>query len=164
MFRVTAASVDEYFAFDAVREADLRAVDAIIRSAAPSLNRWFVGGTPAGEPGMAMSMIGYGQFHYTVKSSTVRVAWPVVGLALQKSYFSVYISAVDITARDGDRPFTTTYPHSIGSVNISPTGALRFARAADVDSHKFSTMIATLDAGLTAGSLVLRHGRSAKTV
>ena len=74
LFTVIAGSVDEYFGFDPDRETELRALDALIRAAAPSLARWFVPGTAAGEPGMTMTMIGYGQFEYTVKSSAARRA------------------------------------------------------------------------------------------
>ncbi len=31
---------------------------------------------------MTMTMIGYGRFQYTVRSSPVPVAWPILGLAL----------------------------------------------------------------------------------
>jgi len=79
LFKVMAGSVEEYFRFDPNREDDLRAVDALIRAAAPSLARWFVPGTPAGEPGMTMTMIGYGLFEYTVKSSATPIRWPVLG-------------------------------------------------------------------------------------
>jgi len=37
-----------------------------------------------------MTIIGYGQFEYTVKSSTATVRWPVLGLALQKNHISFY--------------------------------------------------------------------------
>jgi 3'-phosphoadenosine 5'-phosphosulfate (PAPS) 3'-phosphatase len=45
MFTVNAASVDEYLRFDPARERDMRALDALIRAAAPTLSRWFVPGT-----------------------------------------------------------------------------------------------------------------------
>ncbi|WP_433654051.1 hypothetical protein ACQPW1_25630 [Nocardia sp. CA-128927] len=67
MFRVAAASVDEYFAFDPAREVDLRRTDELIRAAAPTLTRWFVPGTADGKPGMAMTVIGYGTFEYAVR-------------------------------------------------------------------------------------------------
>jgi hypothetical protein len=79
MFKVNARSLEEYFRFDPAREKDLRALDELIRGAAPSLERWFVTGTPAGQPGMTMTMIGYGQYQYTVKDSGVRFTWPVLG-------------------------------------------------------------------------------------
>jgi hypothetical protein len=85
MFKVHAASVEEYFRFDPVREPALRELDAVIRSAAPALSRWFVPGTPPGQPGMTMTLIGYGQYQYTVKNSPALVSWPILGIALQKT-------------------------------------------------------------------------------
>src|ERR1700742_2128386 len=64
MFQVSAASVEEYFRFDPAREDALRELDAVIRGTAPGLSRWFVPGTPLGQPGMTMTMIGYGQYTY----------------------------------------------------------------------------------------------------
>ena len=93
MFKVDAGSVEEYLRFDPGREADLRTLDGLIRGAAPGLARCFVPGTPDGQPGMTMTLIGYGQFQYSVKSSPVPVTWPVLGLALQKNYISLYNSA-----------------------------------------------------------------------
>ena len=85
MFRVTATSAEDYFTYDRRREADPRKIDATIRAMAPTLRRWFVPGAREGKPGMRMTMIGYGHFFYTVKTSPDLVRWPVVGLALQKN-------------------------------------------------------------------------------
>lgn len=40
---------------------------------------------------MRFKMIGYGKSHYRANSGQ-QVEWPVVGVALQKSYISVYLS------------------------------------------------------------------------
>ena len=40
---------------------------------------------------MRMKMIGYGKFHYAVKSRKT-IEWPIIGVALQKSYISVYVA------------------------------------------------------------------------
>lgn len=45
VFNVMAGSVEEYFRFDPSREHERRAVDPLIRAAAPTLARWFVPGT-----------------------------------------------------------------------------------------------------------------------
>jgi hypothetical protein len=66
MFKVRAASLEEYFRSDPAREDALRELDAVIRAAAPALSRWFVPGTPPGQPGTTMTMIGCGQYWYTV--------------------------------------------------------------------------------------------------
>src|ERR1700759_666695 len=99
MFRVTAASVEEYFAFDPARESDLRAVDEAIRAAAPTLTRWFVQGTPEGKPGMRMTMIGYGDFMYTVKSSPEPIRWPVVGWGCKRIISPCTVRRVTANAR-----------------------------------------------------------------
>ncbi|GAA1686670.1 DUF1801 domain-containing protein [Fodinicola feengrottensis] len=92
MFKVAVGTVEDYLGFDPDREKDLRATDALIRAAAPDLGRHFVAGTASGRPGMSMTMIGYGQFHYTVKASPEPIDWPIVGLALQKNYLSLYLA------------------------------------------------------------------------
>ncbi len=76
MFKVTAGSVEEFFRFDPAREQDLRAVDTLIRAAAPSLPRWFFPGTRPGQPGMTITMIGYGPPTQGLTMRTERAASP----------------------------------------------------------------------------------------
>ncbi|MFI6045006.1 hypothetical protein ACIA8C_25480 [Nocardia sp. NPDC051321] len=159
MFRVAATSVEEYFAFDPARETELRRTDELIRAAAPALSRWFVAGTAAGKPGMAMTMIGYGRFEYAVRGSADTVSWPIVGLALQKNHLSLYLSA-----ELDEQPFARHYPDRLGKVDVSATGAVRFARAADLDSAGFSAMLADLVRGLRSATVLVRYGRSTTTV
>ena len=101
MFRVDVDSLEAYFAFDPKREGDLRRLDALISKAAPSLKRHFHKGTPAGEPGMCFKMIGYGKSFYHATTGE-KVEWPVVGVALQKNYISVYFGYE--ARRSRDRP------------------------------------------------------------
>lgn len=159
MFRVTAASVDEYFTFDPAREPQLRRTDELIRAAAPTLTRWFVAGTAAGKPGMAMTMIGYGRFEYAVRGSADTVSWPILGLALQKNHLSLYISA-----ELDQQPFARHYPDRLGKVDISATGAVRFASTADLDSTGFAAMLADLERGLKSATVRVRYGRGTTTV
>jgi hypothetical protein len=91
MFRVDVDSLKDYLDFDVKRRTDLRKLDTLIRRSAPGLKRYFHSGTPAGEPGMRFKMIGYGKFQY-VAGNGQYVDWPVVGVALQKNYISVYLS------------------------------------------------------------------------
>lgn len=157
MFRVTAVSVEEYFTFDPARESDLRAVDEAIRAAAPTLTRWFVSGTPEGKPGMRMTLIGYGDFLYAVKASPEPVRWPIIGLALQKNYLSLYCSA-----RDGERPFVLDYANRIGKVDVSDKGVIRFKSVEHLNLDGLRAMISDLETGLQTGQLNLRYGRTAK--
>ena len=68
MFRVTADTLQAYLDFDPERRRDLTELHKLVVSAAPALKRYFHQGTPAGEAGMRMKMIGYGKFRYAVKS------------------------------------------------------------------------------------------------
>lgn len=58
---------------------------------------------------MTMTIIGYGRFEYIVKSSTILVSWPILGLALQKNYIGLYSSV----SGDG-RPFAVGYTGAWG--------------------------------------------------
>src|SRR5690242_21579417 len=94
MFQVLADSVESYLSFDPARRKDLKKLDALIREAAPHLRRHFHKGTPAGEAGMRMKMLGYGKLHYTIQSGK-STSWPVIGVALQRHYISVYVSVTE---------------------------------------------------------------------
>lgn len=151
MFKVRAASVEEYFRFDPAREDALRELDAVIRAAAPALSRWFVPGTPPGQPGMTMTMIGYGRYQYTVKSSPAPVTWPVLGIALQKNYLSFYSSAYG----DGT-PFTCAYAGKLGRARVSAKGVVTFAGIGDISLQALAEMVTAIAAGLESGRLVAR--------
>src|SRR5262245_36996945 len=88
MFKVEADSLDAYLKFDPQRRVELEKLDALLRRSAPKLKRHFHSGTPAGEAGMRMKMIGYGRFRYASRSGGM-VDWPVIGVALQKNYISL---------------------------------------------------------------------------
>jgi hypothetical protein len=94
MFQVLADSLESYLRFDAVRRKDLEKLGSLIREAAPHLRRYFHKGTPAGEAGMRMKMIGYGKFNYAIQSGK-STSWPVIGVALQRHYISVYVSVTE---------------------------------------------------------------------
>lgn len=140
MFRVTADSLEAYLAFDPDRTAELEKLNVLMRKAAPGLKRHFHAGTPAGEAGMRMTMIGYGQFRYAVKSGKVAL-WPVIGVALQKNYISVYVAVT----RDG-KPLVPFYAGKLGEMRMggnnfsfetfddlkAPAVAALFAEAASI--------------------------------
>jgi hypothetical protein len=91
MHKVQAKTLDEYFNADPVRKSDLEALDILIRDTASKLERWFYVGASDGKPGMRMSLIGYGAFQYEMKSGQ-RVEWPIICVALQKNYMTLYTS------------------------------------------------------------------------
>jgi hypothetical protein len=108
MFQVDVDSLQAYLDFDPRRKADLQKLNGLMRKAAPDLKRHFHAGTPAGEAGMRMKMIGYGKFRYAIKSGKT-TPWPVIGVALQKNYISVYVTVT----KDGV-PIVSTYAGRLG--------------------------------------------------
>jgi hypothetical protein len=102
MFKVQANTLDEYFNADPTRKDDLQAFDELIRETVPSLGRWFYAGAQDGKAGMRMNLIGYGAFQYEMTSGE-RVEWPIIGLALQKNYMTLYTSVIKGGARIMDQ-------------------------------------------------------------
>jgi hypothetical protein len=125
VFRVDVDSLQSYFDFDPNRRIDLRKLDKLVRESAPALKRHFHRGTPPGEPGMRFKMIGYGRFHYRTRSGQ-SVEWPVVGVALQKNYISVYLSA----AKNGV-PLVQSYSGKLGEIR-SGRNNFSFEKYADL--------------------------------
>jgi hypothetical protein len=126
MFRVDVNTLEAYFAFDPKRVADFRRLDALISKAAPSLKPHFHKGTPAGEPGMRFKMIGYGKSFYHATTGE-KAEWPVVGVALQKNYISVYFA---ITKRGA--AVTDPYAGRLGELRMGRNN-FSFERFDDLD-------------------------------
>lgn len=87
MFKVEVDTVEAYLAFNPARRGDLEGVCHLIQTCT-ELPQHFHAGTPAGQPGMRFKMIGYGRV-LTERG----VEWPLIGVALQKNYISVYLPA-----------------------------------------------------------------------
>jgi hypothetical protein len=137
MYRVTADSLESYLNFDSARKADLLRLHALTRRAAPNLKRYFHQGTPGGEAGMRMKMIGYGRFRYPVKSGET-VEWPVIGVALQKNYISVYVAV-----RKKGRPIVQTYAGKLGELRLGRNN-FSFERYDDLKVDGVSALFAEI--------------------
>ncbi|MET4804259.1 hypothetical protein [Bradyrhizobium sp. LB11.1] len=135
MYRVIADSLEAYLNFDPERKSDLVRLHEVIRKAAPSLKRYFHKGTPVGEAGMRMRMIGYGKFRYAIRSGDL-IEWPVVGVALQKNYVSVYVAATK-----GDAPIVKGYAGTLGELR-SGRNNFSFERCADLNTAALSSLFA----------------------
>ena len=89
MFKPTKAnSIDEYFSMlvDERHEA-FRILDKLIKETVPSCKPWFT-----------YNMLGYGEFDYT-NYKKEQIKWPVIAMASQKNYMSIYVCALDNTAQ-----------------------------------------------------------------
>jgi hypothetical protein len=144
MFRVNADTLDAYLDFDPVRKIDLEKLDKLLKRFAPRLKRYFHKGTPAGEPGMRFKMIGYGRFHYLAKSGQ-QVEWPVVGVALQKNYISVYLSVT----KDG-ASLVQSYAGKLGECRIGRNN-FSFVKFDDLNFATVSALLSEADQIFNAG-------------
>lgn len=135
MFRVEADDLRSYFDFDPQRRIDLQKLDKLLKGSAPGLDRYFHRGTPPGEPGMRFKMIGYGKFHYLARSGK-SVEWPIVGVALQRNYISVYLSV----AKDGV-PLVQSYSGKLGELR-SGSNNFSFEKYEDLAAPVVSSLFA----------------------
>jgi hypothetical protein len=140
-FRVTADTLADYLDFDRARRRDLVRLHALIRKAAPSLRRHFHRGTPAGEAGMRMKMIGYGKFRYAIKSGKggkrgKAIDWPVVGVALQKNYISVHVAVTK-----AGKPIVSTYAGKLGELRTGHNN-FSFRTFDELDATGLSSLLA----------------------
>lgn len=85
--------------------------------------------------GSDQEIIGYGRLSYE-RSGGQHVEWFTVGLALQKSYISVYVSAVE----DG-KYLSETHGKNLGKVKVGKS-SISFKSVADIDLDKLGSLVA----------------------
>ena len=101
------------------RRTDIAAIDARIQAIAPGLRRY-----------VERAFLAYGQYHY-VGASKREGDWPVLAIASNKAYISLYASPV------GVEPWAARLPKA----NLG-RGCIRFKRAADLDLDVVDEVIA----------------------
>ncbi len=127
-------SPEEYLAsLPAEVSADMTALHERIRAALPGHDPCLWKGVFWG--GSEQTIIGYGDMSY-VRSDKKRVEWFLVGLARQKSYYSVYVNAVD-----GRRYLAEAYADRLGKAKVGKS-SIGFRTLADVDLDMLSELIA----------------------
>ena len=111
-----ATTPEEYLAaVPEPRRADVLALDALIRRAAPGLG-----------PHLRSGMLGYGSYRYRTKAGAAG-EWFVVGLAARKAYVSLYVIA------DCDGAYLAeSYRERLPKADIGRS-CVRIKRLADVD-------------------------------
>ena len=86
---------------------------------------------------MRFKMIGYGRFHYAAGRNVVE--WPLVGLALQKNYISVYF-----TPRVDGRPVTERYAADLGASRVGENN-FSFAKVAQLNATVLAALLTETD-------------------
>ncbi len=125
MFKpVKAKTVATYMkSVPAERKESIRFLHDFIRKTVPRLKSHF-----------AYNMLGYGQFDY-VNAKGEEIKWPVVALASQKNYISVYVCAV----KDGEY-IAEKYRDRLGKVSVGRS-CIRFKKLEAVDLKVLGTVL-----------------------
>ncbi len=125
MFKPTKAkTAKEYIdALPDERRAQIKFLDSFIRKAVPKLTPRFV-----------YNMPGYGVFKYTNYKKEV-IDWPVIALASQKNYISVYVCSV----ADG-RYIAEAHKAKLGKVSVGKS-CIRFSKVENVNLKELSKLL-----------------------
>ena len=115
---------DDYLdALDRDRRAEVERLDALIREALPDA-----------EPGVGHGMLGYGPYHYRYASGR-EGNWMLVGLASNKNYISLYV-----TATVDDRYLAETFKPRLPKASIGKS-CIRIKRVSDVDPEVLAELL-----------------------
>jgi uncharacterized protein YdhG (YjbR/CyaY superfamily) len=116
MFKSTQAkTVAQYLkTVPAERKELIEFLHDFIQKAAPSL-----------KPHFAINMLGYGAFPYT-NYKKEPIEWPVVSLANQKNYISIYVCAVH-----NGKYVAETYAKDLGRASVGKS-CIRFKKLEDI--------------------------------
>lgn len=135
MFKpVKAQSVEEYIALlPGERREPIEFLHAFIQKTCPSF-----------QPHFAYNMLGYGSFKYKNYKKEL-IDWPVVALASQKNYISLYVCAVS----DGEY-IAEKNKHKLGKVSVGKS-CIRFKKIEDLN---LNTLKAVLKAAERSPGLV----------
>lgn len=116
MFKpIKAKTTKEYIAsLTPERKKIILAVDALIKKTSKKL-----------KPHLAYNMLGYGSFKYKNYQKKI-IDWPVVSLASQKNYVSLYVCALD-----GKEYLAEKYKKELGKVSVGKS-CIRFKKLEDL--------------------------------
>lgn len=125
MFKPTKAkSIKEYFdLLPEERREPMEFLHKFIQKAAPSLKPVFVSNMP-----------GYGSFKYKNYKKEI-IEWPVVALANQKNYISLYVCAID----NGEY-IAEKHKSALGNVSVGKS-CIRFKKLEDVNLKTLKKVI-----------------------
>src|SRR4051794_35901495 len=138
--QIAADSREDYFEAAGERGLELRRLDAFITEHAPHLEPTLSGGMTGG------AMLGYGEQPYRTRSMKEAGVWPVVALAAQRRYLSLYICAVV----DGEY-VAERYAGRLGNVSCGKSCIRLKRRLSDLDLDVLGEILEDLDRRFVAG-------------
>jgi len=134
-----AKSVEEYLLrVPEDRKKDFDFIHDFIQKTVPELKPYF-----------ASNMIGYGSFQY-LDSKKQKRDWPIISLANQKNYISMYVCALV-----GEQYAAEKYEKELGKVNVGRS-CIRFKKIEDVnfDTLKIVLKICEESPGVLGATIV----------
>ena len=130
--------IESFFTAAGQYEDDLRQLDVLIREYAPHL-------APSIVRGMFGKMLGYGLVPYQTKAMKEPGEWPLLAIAAQKNYISVYACVVI----DGQY-IAEKYEPQLGKVNCGKS-CIRFKKLSDVNMIGMRTLLRDIDTRYQSG-------------
>ncbi len=120
MFKpVGAKDEQEYIAMlNEERREIIEVLDKLIKDTVPYMERWF-----------AYNMLGYGKFKY-IDYKKQENEWPIIALASQKNYVSLYVCAIH--PEHGDKYIAEVYEKDLGKVSVGKS-CIRFKKLEDLN-------------------------------
>jgi len=106
------------------RRSEIRALHELIRRTVPQL-----------EPTMDFGLLGYGKYHYRYRSGR-EGDWMLVGVASNKSYISLYVTA----AAPGGGYLAERYQDQLPKASIGKS-CIRFKRLGDLDQDVLERLL-----------------------
>lgn len=112
------------------------------------LHQFIKDSSPTLTPHFASNMLGYGSFPYRNYKKEL-INWPIVALANQKNYISIYICALE-----NDQYLAEKYKSGLGQVSVGKS-CIRFKRLDQINLPTLKTLIqkAAANPGLTISKL-----------
>jgi hypothetical protein len=132
--------IEGYLSMAGEREPDLRELHALITVTAPSF-------APVLMEGMNKPMVGYGMQPYT-NAGGKTYDWPVIALANQKNYISLYICALE----DGEY-VAEKHASELGTVDVGKS-CVRFKHLSDLNIPEFKSILHELENRVARGEKI----------
>jgi hypothetical protein len=128
MFKPVGAADDrEYIEMLAPeRKEVIEYLDTLIKQTVPKQKRFF-----------AYNMLGYGSFQYTNYKKEV-IDWPIIALASQKNYISLYVCALD---QANGQYLAEKYQDKLGKVSVGKS-CIRFKKLEDLNIDTVKQVLA----------------------
>ena len=89
---------------------------------------------PKLKPHFASNMLGYGSFPY-LNYKKEKIEWPVIALANQKNYISLYVCAVDKGVYIAEK-----YKNELGKVSVGKS-CIRFKKLEDINLNALKKVL-----------------------